>query len=170
MSQQKRKTTTRKTTSSASATATDEVTTATTAADHAATLKVDLNVLISTAKRMRKLAYAPYSHYAVGAALVGLSGQVYGGCNVENGAYGVTICAEATALVKAISSGERKFDAIVVVTEDGASPCGKCRQMLSEFDPDLAVIIADTRGRYRITTVADLLPLAFNFERGRNAK
>ena len=147
--------------------ATHTPTTATTAADQAAALKVDLNVLLSTAKHMRKLAYAPYSHYAVGAALVGLSGQVYGGCNVENGAYGVTICAEATALVKAVSSGEREFDAIAVVTEDGAAPCGKCRQMLSEFDPDMAVIIADTRGRYKITTVADLLPLAFNFDRGR---
>jgi cytidine deaminase len=132
-------------------------------------MKVDLNVLISTAKHMRKLAYAPYSKYAVGAALVGLSGQVYGGCNVENGAYGVTVCAEATALVKAVSSGEREFDAIAIVTEDGGSPCGKCRQMLSEFGQDIVVIIADARGHYDITTVADLLPLAFDFERGRKA-
>jgi cytidine deaminase len=127
-------------------------------------LRIDVNVLLSTAQQMRELAYAPYSGYAVGAALVGASGQVYGGCNVENGVYGLTVCAEATALVKAISSGEREFDAIAVITENGGTPCGSCRQMLSEFSPEMAVIIADSRGRYRIMTVDELLPAAFNLK------
>lgn len=127
-------------------------------------LRIDVNVLLSTAQQMRELAYAPYSGYAVGAALVGASGQVYGGCNVENGVFGLTICAEATALVKAISSGERDFDAIAVITEDGGTPCGSCRQMLSEFSPEMAVIIADARGRYRIMTVDELLPAAFSLK------
>lgn len=127
-------------------------------------LRIDVNVLLSTAQQMRELAYAPYSGYAVGAALVGASGKVYGGCNVENGVFGLTICAEATALVKAISSGERDFDAIAVITEDGGTPCGSCRQMLSEFSPEMAVIIADARGRYRIMTVDELLPAAFSLK------
>lgn len=120
-----------------------------------------IQVLIEVANNMRDEAYAPYSHYHVGAALLSKTGEVYGGCNVENAAYPMSICAERTALVKAISEGERVFDAIAVVTKDGGSPCGACRQMLSEFGLDIDVIISDEKGNYTLTTTGELLPLAF---------
>lgn len=107
-------------------------------------------------------AYAPYSQYAVGAALLGRNGTVYTGCNVENAAYPATICAERTALVKAVSEGQRQFDSIAVVTSNGGSPCGTCRQMLFEFAPDLLVIIADMNGKvHTVERLYDLLPYGF---------
>ncbi len=117
--------------------------------------------LIASATIAREQAYAPYSNFKVGAALLGKSGQVYAGCNVENAAYGHTICAERTAVVKAISEGEHEFEAIAVVTENGVSPCGACRQVMMEFAPDMAVVVADIQGNARLTTVRDLLPDAF---------
>jgi cytidine deaminase len=125
-------------------------------------IRADINVLIEVARNTRKNAYAPYSGYAVGAALLTASGAVYGGCNVENAAYGMSICAERAAVVKAVSRGETEFDAIVVVTADGATPCGACRQVLAEFGDDIAVIMADEQGHYRITTSGELLPYAFS--------
>ena len=120
-----------------------------------------INVLIEVASNTRRNAYAPYSGYRVGAALLTATGNVYAGCNVENAAYSVTICAERAAVVKAISEGEREFDAIAVVTEDGGTPCGECRQFLHEFGAHIAVIVADTHGHYTLTTVGELLPNAF---------
>jgi cytidine deaminase len=120
--------------------------------------------LIASAAAARERAYAPYSNFKVGAALKGKSGRVYAGCNVENAAYGPSMCAERTAIFKAVSEGEREFEAIAVVTENGASPCGSCRQVMMEFAPDMAVIIADTQGRARFTTVRDLLPDGFTPE------
>ena len=120
--------------------------------------------LIASAAAARERAYAPYSNFKVGAALKGKSGRVYAGCNVENAAYGPSMCAERTAIFKAVSEGEREFEAIAVVTENGASPCGPCRQVMMEFAPDMAVIIADTQGRARFTTVHDLLPDGFTPE------
>jgi cytidine deaminase len=118
--------------------------------------------LVAAATTIRERAYAPYSKFKVGAALLGESGQVYTGCNVENATYGESICAERTAIVKAVSEGERKFNAIAVVTENGVSPCGSCRQVMMEFAPDMAVIIADTQGHIRVTTtVRELLPYGF---------
>jgi cytidine deaminase len=118
--------------------------------------------LIAAATTIRERAYAPYSEFKVGAALLAESGQVYTGCNVENATYGESICAERTAIVKAVSAGERKFSAIAVVTENGVSPCGACRQVMMEFAPDMAVIIADTQGHVRVTTtVRELLPYGF---------
>ena len=117
--------------------------------------------LIASAAAARERAYAPYSNFKVGAALRGKSGRVYAGCNVENAAYGLSMCAERTAIFKAVSEGEREFEAIAVVTENGVSPCGSCRQVMMEFAPDMAVIIADTQGRVRATTVRDLLPDGF---------
>lgn len=105
--------------------------------------------LVKVAIAAIKHAYIPYSKYPVGAALRATDGTVYSGCNVESAAYSPTICAERTALVKAISEGHRKFDTIVVVTKNGGSPCGTCRQMLYEFAPDLRVILADMKGRIR---------------------
>ena len=120
--------------------------------------------LISSAAAARERAYAPYSNFKVGAALKGKSGRVYVGCNVENAAYGSSMCAERTAIFKAVSEGELEFAAIAVVTENGASPCGGCRQVMLEFAPDMAVIIADTQGQARFTTVRDLLPDGFTPE------
>jgi cytidine deaminase len=117
--------------------------------------------LIARAVAARERAYAPYSCFQVGAALLSKSGRIYSGCNVENAAFGGSICAERTAIVKAVSEGEREFEAIAVVTENGVSPCGPCRQVMLEFAPDMAVIIADTHGNRRVTTVRNLLPDGF---------
>jgi cytidine deaminase len=120
--------------------------------------------LVDRAKQARERAYAPYSSFPVGAALLGRSGRVYTGCNVENAAYPLVTCAERTAVTKAISEGEREFEAIAVVTATGATPCGACRQILREFsgpDGDLRVIVADTAGHVRTFTIAELLPEGF---------
>jgi cytidine deaminase len=113
---------------------------------------------------MREKAYAPYSRFTVGAALLGKSGRVYTGCNVENASYGLSVCAERVALYKAVSEGEREFEAIAVVTEKGVSPCGACRQVLSEFGEGIRIIVADVYGNYRIFTLKELLPSAFKAE------
>jgi len=117
--------------------------------------------LIAQAIEARKRAYTPYSHYKVGAALLGKSGKVYLGCNVENASYGHTVCAERTAVLKAVSEGEREFEAIAVVTRNGGSPCGACRQVMAEFAPELTIYIADKNGEYRATTMSELLPDSF---------
>ena len=119
------------------------------------------SALIELATKARKQAYAPYSNYAVGAALRGKSGRIYTGCNVENAVYSLTICAERTALFKAVSDGEREFDALAVVTANGGSPCGSCRQVLAEFGPDLRVLIAVPGKLVAVQTITDLLPRAF---------
>ena len=118
--------------------------------------------LIAQAMEAREHAYAPYSGYRVGAALLGKSGRVYTGCNVENAVYPLVICAERVAVVKAVSEGEREFLALAVVTENGGSPCGSCRQTLREFGSEIVVLIADETGVHRETTVADLLPDSFS--------
>ncbi len=118
--------------------------------------------LVETAAQARRWAYAPYSNYAVGAALLTESGKIYDGVNVENAAYPTTMCAERVAVFKAVSEGERRFAAIAVVTSNGGTPCGSCRQVLAEFGVDTVVIIADAAGKItQETTVADLLPGAF---------
>ena len=118
--------------------------------------------LVAQAIEDRNNAYAPYSNYKVGAALLAESGQVYTGCNVENAVYPLTICAERVAVVKAVSEGERSFIAIAVASENGGSPCGSCRQVLREFGKKTVVLIADATGDYRETRVADLLPDSFS--------
>jgi cytidine deaminase len=118
--------------------------------------------LIESAVEVRRWAYAPYSNYAVGAALLTESGKVYEGVNIENAAYPTTICAERVAIFKAVSEGERAFTAIAVVTSNGGTPCGSCRQVMAEFGVDTLVIIADAQGKViQESTVADLLPGAF---------
>jgi cytidine deaminase len=118
--------------------------------------------LIQTACQARKWAYAPYSNYPVGAALLTASGKIYDGVNVENAAYPTGICAERVAVFKAVSEGERQFTAIAVVTPSGGSPCGSCRQVLSEFGLEIIVLIADSTGNLvQETTVSGLLPGAF---------
>ena len=131
-----------------------------------------VETLIRKAMEMRKRSYCPYSEFSVGAALLTEGGRVYGGCNVENAAYSVGICAERTAFVKALSEGERSFTAIAVVggkePEAGqySFPCGECRQFMREFcDCDtFAVIVARSREDFRIFTLEELLPNSFGPE------
>jgi cytidine deaminase len=118
--------------------------------------------LVAQAVEARERAYAPYSGYTVGTALLTKSGRIYTGCNVENAVYPLTTCAERVAVVKAVSEGEQEFDALAVVTENGGAPCGSCRQTLREFGKDIVVLIADATGAYRETTVAELLPDSFS--------
>jgi cytidine deaminase len=129
----------------------------------------DIATLVNTAIEASRNAYVPYSNYPVGAALRATDGTIYGGCNIENAAFSPTICAERTALVKAVSEGQRAFDTIVVVTHNGGFPCGVCRQVLYEFAPDMRVIIASDEGKVlHNIRLADLLPHGFgptNLER-----
>ena len=123
---------------------------------------MDIKTLIARANAAGQKAYAPYSHYPVGAALLTTDGVIFTGCNVENAAYPATICAERVALVKAVSEGYRQFAALAVVTRNAGAPCGVCRQMLYEFAPDLRIIIADQSGQIaREIRLADLLPFGF---------
>lgn len=122
----------------------------------------DVRALIAQALEARRRSYSPYSGYAVGAALLGASGRVYLGCNIENAAYGDSICAERTAVVKAVSEGEREFVAIAVATENGGMPCGACRQVLNEFAPEIDVIVVDGKGReVQHAPLTHILPFAF---------
>lgn len=118
--------------------------------------------LIELANAARVHAYAPYSNYAVGAALRTKSGRIYTGVNIENAAYPTGICAERVAVFKAVSDGEREFDAMAVVTDNGGSPCGACRQVLAEFGLDTLILIANGDGKLvESLTVGELLPEAF---------
>jgi cytidine deaminase len=118
--------------------------------------------LIDLGNTARQRAYAPYSNYPVGAALRTKTGRIYTGVNVENAAYPHTMCAERVAIFKAISDGEKEFEAISVVTDNGGSPCGGCRQVMAEFALDMIVLMADGNGKLiKETTVKELLPEAF---------
>jgi cytidine deaminase len=118
--------------------------------------------LVEAAGQARRWAYAPYSKYAVGAAILTSSGKIYDGANVENAAYPTTMCAERVAVYKAVSEGERSFQAIAVVTENGGAPCGSCRQVLAEFGLDTLVIVARTDGSVvSEVSLRELLPGAF---------
>lgn len=122
--------------------------------------------LIDLANKARQYAYVPYSKYPVGSALRTKTGKIYSGVNVENAAYPHTMCAERVAIFKAISEGESEFDAIAVVTSNGGSPCGGCRQVMAEFGLDTIVLIADGDGKLqKEMTVAELLPEAFTPDR-----
>lgn len=129
-------------------------------------VKSNLDELFDAARAARRNAYVPYSHYAVGAAVLAKSGKVYAGCNVENAAYPTSLCAERVAIVKAISEGERELVALAVVTSNAGSPCGACRQVFSEFAEDDAVILlATARGNWRKKfTMKQILPDRFGPE------
>ncbi len=118
--------------------------------------------LVAAAEAARENAYAPFSGFKVGAALVGGSGAVFCGCNVENSSYGLSVCAERNAVAAALASGETTVKGVVVVTGTSppASPCGACRQVLAEFG-DFPVLLANSEGERRLTSVAGLLPDAF---------
>ncbi len=122
----------------------------------------EAKLLVDLAIEARRRAYVPYSNYQVGAALRTKSGRIFTGVNVENAAYPTTMCAERVAVFSAVAQGEREFEVIAVVTSNGGSPCGGCRQVLAEFGLDTIVIIADEQGVvHEETTVNGLLPGAF---------
>jgi cytidine deaminase len=124
----------------------------------------DYEVLIIAAKQSRENAHAAYSNFRVGAALRASSGRIFGGCNVENATYGLTVCAERVAILKAISEGERGFDAIAVVadTDSLTAPCGACRQLIWEFCGDVPVILANLKGKVETIAMRDLFPTPFD--------
>lgn len=133
------------------------------------TLPAEYQKLVDAAIEFRKKAYAPYSNFLVGAALLAEDGTVFPGVNVENGSYGATNCAERTAVFSAVASGHRKFKAMAVVgdLDTPLTPCGICRQVLCEFGKDMVVICANLKGDSFVTTAGALLPAAFDFEQGK---
>ena len=129
---------------------------------------MDFKELMSKAAKARESAYAPYSHFRVGAALVAKNGNVYLGCNIENSAYSPSVCAERVAFFKAVSEGIKEFDAIAIVggkegeTSALCAPCGVCRQVMTEFcDKDFRIVLG-TPEKFEIHTLEELLPLAFS--------
>ncbi len=123
-----------------------------------------ISELTAAARRARRHARAPYSHFAVGAALQTAAGEVITGCNIENASYGLTMCAERVAIFKALSDGHRRFTRIAIVADTAAPtpPCGACRQILWEYGGDLEVILANTRREIARWRMKDLLPLPFD--------
>jgi len=123
---------------------------------------MNFDTLIQQAREAREQAYAPYSHFAVGAALRAKSGRVFVGCNVENLSFGLTICAERAAVCAAVAAGERDFDALAVVADsrEPVTPCGACRQVLAEFSRTLPICSANLEGAVYESTIAELLPRA----------
>lgn len=121
--------------------------------------------LIEAAVEVRNNAYAPYSGYTVGAALLTSDGQVFVGCNVENQSYGATICAERGAVVSMIAAGHKSIDELVVTTEDGGTPCGMCLQVLAEFvaSPEVRVHLVDAAGHTKTLKFSEFLPQPFRF-------
>ena len=126
--------------------------------------KVTVDRLIEAARRAQAHAYAPYSNFPVGAAVLGTDGRVFLGCNVENGSFGLTVCAERNAVAAALVAGTRPAAVAVVVNGKAVAPCGACRQVLAEFDPAMPVMLASaTDGDQRVTALDALLPAAFHF-------
>ena len=123
---------------------------------------MDDNELIETARKYRERSYSPYSHFAVGAAVLTADGKVYGGCNIENASYPVTNCAERTAIFKAVSEGAKKIDTVAIIadTPGPCSPCGMCRQFIGEFKIP-KIIMANMHGVRKTVTLEELLPFAF---------
>ncbi len=127
----------------------------------------DYKELMVKAQGARKYSYTPYSHFRVGAALLTKSGRIYTGCNIENAGYSATNCAERTAIFKAVSEGERDFEAIAIIggregeTADFTAPCGVCRQVISEFCDDDFKIILGNENNFKVYTLRELLPYTF---------
>jgi cytidine deaminase len=126
-------------------------------------IEQELQKLIQAAIEMRKQSYSPYSNFAVGAAVLSNDGYIYGGCNIENASYGLTNCAERTAIFNAVSNGKRNISAIAVVadTDRPCSPCGACRQVIGEFKIP-CIIMANLKGEYKKVTLEELLPFSFS--------
>ena len=118
--------------------------------------------LIEAAVSVGKYAHAPYSRYAVGAAVLTSEGQLFSGCNIENASYGLTNCAERTAMFSAVAAGCKQFVALAIATESGQTPCGACRQVMAEFCDELPILLIDTdNGQVAETTLSELLPRRF---------
>jgi len=126
--------------------------------------KIPWGELVNAAKAARRKAYAPYSNFPVGAAVLGASGRVYTGCNVENSSYGLTVCAERNAVGAAVVAGEKRLLAVAIIAgEKPCPPCGMCRQVLAEFGgPDMPVALIGTGKQRTIHHLGDLLPFAFD--------
>ena len=128
--------------------------------------KVTVERLIEAAHHAQQKAYAPYSNFPVGAAVLGVDGRVFPGCNVENSSFGLTVCAERNAVAAALVAGTRPTAVAVVVNGKLVPPCGACRQVLAEFDPDMPVVLASTTvPQPQVTSLDALLPGAFRFEK-----
>lgn len=125
--------------------------------------ELEIQKLMDCAIKARENAYSPYSHFAVGAALLCEDGTLYEGCNIENASYGLTNCAERTAIFKAVSEGHIKFKALAVIadTEGPCAPCGACRQVMAEFKIPL-IIMGNLMGNIKIVTIEELLPFSFS--------
>lgn len=126
-------------------------------------IEQELQKLIQAAIETRKQSYSPYSNFAVGAAVLSNDGYIYGGCNIENASYGLTNCAERTAIFNAVSDGKRNISAIAIVadTDRPCSPCGACRQVIGEFKIP-CIIMANLKGEYKKVTLEELLPFSFS--------
>ena len=125
--------------------------------------KIDADKLIERALDAQKKAYAPYSDYKVGAAVLSSDGRIFTGSNIENAVYPLTTCAERVAITKAVSEGARKIIAVAVVTVNGGTPCGSCRQIMREFgEDDLPVYISNVDGKHTVQTLGQLLPDSFS--------
>ncbi|HEC92872.1 MAG TPA: cytidine deaminase [Candidatus Atribacteria bacterium] len=120
--------------------------------------------LFKEAEKARKKAYTPYSKFKVGAAVLTTDGKIFTGCNIENASFGLTVCAERVAILKAISEGSYKFEAMAIIgdTERPCSPCGACRQVISEFGEDIKIAMSNLKGDVKIKKISELLPEAFN--------
>ncbi|NLJ88655.1 MAG: cytidine deaminase [Epulopiscium sp.] len=133
---------------------------------------MDYNELIKKANEAKENAYAPYSNFKVGAAVLAGSGKIYTGCNVENVSFGATNCAERTAIFKAVSEGEKEIKAIAIMSSSGnyTFPCGICRQVISEFSHDAEIVLANDKGDIHVYPVDEILPCGFTKENSKNFK
>ena len=127
---------------------------------------MDWNKLVESAKKVREKAYAPYSKFKVGAAVLAASGKIYIGCNVENASFGLTICAERNAVANAIAQGEKKIKAVAIVadTAELTPPCGACRQVIYEFGEEAEILLANLKGKRKIFKITELLREPFSFK------
>ncbi|HLP57676.1 MAG TPA: cytidine deaminase [Candidatus Deferrimicrobium sp.] len=129
---------------------------------------MNIEKLLKAARQVKEKAYAPYSHFHVGAALLTPGGNIYTGCNVENTSYGLTICAERNAIFQMVAAGENRISEILVIgdSEDFLPPCGACRQVIAEFaDKDTIIYMCNKNGEYREATVNDIIPYTFFLDR-----
>ena len=126
-------------------------------------MKEEFEKLVKEAEKVRKKAYTPYSKFKVGAAVLSADGKIFTGCNIENASFGMSVCAERVAIFKAISEGSTEFEAIAVIgdTDKPCSPCGACRQVISEFSENILLIMANLKGDVKIKKIRELLPEAF---------
>lgn len=134
--------------------------------------KLPVEELLALARKARENAWVPCSRFPVGAAVLTRSGKIYTGCNIENASSGATVCAERTAIFKAVSEGDREIVAVAVIadTPNVCTPCGICRQVIREFGEEIAVIMGNLKGQVEVRALKELLPMAFSHEQMVNAE